>query len=70
VIYRFDKRTKANIEDPRNIVSVFRGHEYAFLDTTVTSRKRYYYIVTSLDRFHNESLAVKSKKIKAKRKKI
>jgi hypothetical protein len=70
VIYRFNKRSKASIEDPRNILSVYRGNDYTFVDSTVIPRKRYYYLVTALDRFHNESAAIGSRKIKAKRKKI
>ena len=53
VVYRFARGEKKNLDDPSKIVAITRYTEY--LLPVEEHRGRYTYIVTSVDRFHNES---------------
>lgn len=68
VIYRFTRKQATTIDDPRNILAIHRDKAPTFTDTTVEPRKKYIYIVSALDRLHNESLGNEQVKKKAKRK--
>ena len=61
VVYRFNDKEKVNIDDPSHIVAITRDNFYklAYEDGNTTYR----YVVTALDRLHNESKSV-GKKIK------
>jgi hypothetical protein len=62
VIYRFRNKEKTNLEDPSKIVAVTR--ETAYLLPYQNGTEKYKYIVTSVDRFHNETKKGKSKTLK------
>jgi uncharacterized lipoprotein YddW (UPF0748 family) len=56
VIYRSTSAT-INLEDPQNILAITPRDTAAFQDKTIAANTTYYYTVTALDRFHNESTA-------------
>ena len=59
VVYRFAKGEKVDLEDPSKIVTITRN---TFFQLPYEDGKaRYTYVVTALDRLHNESKAVKKK---------
>ena len=59
VVYRFDNKEKVNLNDPSKIVAITRN---TFLELPYEDGKvKYQYVVTALDRLHNESKAVKKK---------
>lgn len=62
VIYRFADGEKTDLSDPRKICSITRKTEY--LLPYRDGRVKYRYVVTAVDRFHNESKKGKSKKVK------
>lgn len=56
VIYRFLKNEKINSENPKNILAIVRNAEQMkYVDSSVNSKIKYQYAVSSLDRLHNES---------------
>lgn len=59
VVYRFGKGEKVNLEDPSKIVDITR--ENFILLPYEEGKVRYQYVVTALDRLHNESKPVKKK---------
>ena len=59
VVYRFEKGEKINLDDPTKIVTITDNEYYKL--PYVDGKKRYTYVVTSLDRMSNESKAVKKK---------
>ena len=59
VVYRFDKGEKVNLEDPSKIVTITR--ENFILLPYDEGKVKYQYVVTALDRLHNESKPVKKK---------
>lgn len=61
VVYRFDKKEKVNVDDPSHIVAITRNTFYKL--PYEDGKTKYRYVVTALDRIHNESKNV-SKKIK------
>lgn len=61
VVYRFDRKEKVNLNDPSHIVAVTRDTYYKL--PYEDGRTKYRYVVTALDRLHNESKSV-SKKVK------
>lgn len=61
VVYRFADGQKENTEDPRSIVAVTRDTKYIL--PYERGQRKYKYVVTAVDAFHNESKG-KSKKIK------
>lgn len=60
VIYRFERGEKIDLEDPSHIVAITPNEYYKL--PYVDGQKKYTYVVTALDRLHNES--------KYKRKKV
>lgn len=60
VIYRFERGQKIDLEDPSHIVAITPNEFYKL--PYVDGQKKYTYVVTALDRLHNES--------KYKRKKV
>lgn len=61
VVYRFDAKEKVNIDDPSHIVAITRDNFYKL--PYEGGKTKYRYVVTALDRLHNESKSV-GKKIK------
>ena len=61
VVYRFEHKEKVNLDDPSHIVAITRDPFYRL--PYEDGRTRYRYVVTALDRLHNESKAV-TKKVK------
>lgn len=61
VVYRFDAKEKVNIDDPSYIVAITRDNFYKL--PYENGKTKYRYVVTALDRLHNESRS-KGKKIK------
>jgi uncharacterized lipoprotein YddW (UPF0748 family) len=56
-IYRFEGDSNESIEESVRLVKSIRktGKEQSFLDQTAEAGKKYTYLITSLDRLHNES---------------
>lgn len=61
VVYRFGDKEKVNIDDALHIVAVTRNNFYKL--PYKDGKNKYRYVVTALDRLHNESKSV-SKKVK------
>ena len=61
VVYRFNDKEKVNIDDPSHIVANTRDNFYKL--PYEDGKTKYRYVVTALDRLHNESKSV-GKKIK------
>lgn len=61
VVYRFDSKEPVDLTNPAKIVKITR--EARYLMPYDNGKKKYHYIVTAVDRFHNESSG-KSKKVK------
>ena len=55
VIYRFDRKAKFDIENPKNIIAIHRSGSLFFTDPHVRKKKKYVYQITAVDRLHNES---------------
>ena len=62
VIYRFKDKDKTALNDPSKIVAVTR--ETSFILPYEKGTMKYKYVVTSVDRFHNETKKGKSKNVK------
>ena len=59
VVYRFEKNEKVNLNDVSKIVSITRD---TFVKLPYENGKvKYQYVVTALDRLHNESKAARTK---------
>ena len=56
VVYRFDAKEKVNIDDPSHIVAITRDNFYKL--PYEDGKTKYRYVVTALDRLHNESKSV------------
>lgn len=61
VVYRFGKKEKININNPANIVSITQDTSYILPFNK--GKEKFRYVVTAVDRFHNES---KGKQIKVR----
>ena len=61
-IYRFDKNEKPDLEDASKIVEITRNTFYKL--PYEKGKHKYRYVVTAVDRLHNESEKGTSKKIK------
>ena len=61
VVYRFNDKEKVNIDDPSHIVAITRDNFYKL--PYEDGKTKYRYVVTALDRLHNESKSV-GKKLK------
>ncbi len=62
VVYRFEKGETADLSLPQHILGMCR--DVQFLDTTSLPDKKYFYMVTAVDRLHNESMASKDVKVR------
>jgi uncharacterized lipoprotein YddW (UPF0748 family) len=62
VIYRFKDKEKTNLNDPSKIILITKKTAYLLPYNKGTDK--YKYVVTSVDRFHNETKKGKSKKVK------
>jgi hypothetical protein len=62
VIYRFGNKEKTDLTNPSKIVCITR--ETSYLLPYDKGNAKYKYVVTSVDRFHNETKKGKSKKVK------
>ncbi|WP_106829975.1 glycoside hydrolase family 10 protein [Parabacteroides pacaensis] len=62
VIYRFNNKEKTDLSDPGKIVKITSKTEYLLPYKKGT--EKYRYVVTAVDRFHNESPKGKAKKVK------
>ena len=61
-VYRFNDKEDVNLDDVRKIVKITRDMEYVL--PYVNGRTNYKYVVTSVDRLHNESKKGKVKEVK------
>ena len=61
VVYRFKRNERVNLKDPSHIVAITRNTFYKL--PYQDGKTKYRYVVTALDRLHNESRAA-SKKVK------
>lgn len=59
VVYRFDAKEKVDLNDPSHIVTITRDTFYNL--PYDDGKKKYQYVVTALDRLHNESKPAKKK---------
>ena len=59
VIYRFEGKEPINLEDPSHIVAITRNTFYKL--PYEDGRTKFRYVVTALDRLHNESKPVVKK---------
>lgn len=59
VVYRFNDKEKVNIDDPSHIVAITRDNFYKL--PYEDGKTKYRYVVTALDRLHNESKSVGKK---------
>ena len=59
VVYRFDAKEKVDLNDPSHIVAITRDTFYNL--PYDDGKKKYQYVVTALDRLHNESKPAKKK---------
>ncbi len=62
VIYRFENKENIDLNNPAHIVAITRNCFYKL--PYDNGKHKYRYIVTAVDRFHNESLKGKAKKVK------
>ncbi|WP_281615671.1 family 10 glycosylhydrolase [Flammeovirga sp. SubArs3] len=58
VIYSADKGVLPDINDPRQILKILKNGETSFVDQRTSNIETYTYLISSLDRFQNESEAV------------
>ena len=68
VVYRFEGKNADNINDARNILTTVRKSvkkETTYLDSTISQDKDYTYVITAVDRNHNESKETKKIIVKA-----
>ena len=62
IIYRFANKEKVNLNDPSKIVKITRETSYQL--PYQAGKEKYKYVVTSANRFHNETKKGKSKTVK------
>ncbi|TAG68633.1 MAG: glycoside hydrolase, partial [Runella slithyformis] len=64
-VYRFDENQNPRLDDPRRLIAFCYEAQTRLQDRTAQRNQRYTYLVTALDRLHNESepvqINVKSK---------
>ena len=61
VVYRFDAKEKVDISNPARIMAITRDNFYKL--PYEDGKTKYRYVVTALDRLHNESKTA-AKKVK------
>ncbi len=68
VLYRYRKGAAQPLEDPSNIIAItpnFRQHRrYWFFDDGATAGSNYHYVLTAVNRYHQESLPSKERSIR------
>jgi uncharacterized lipoprotein YddW (UPF0748 family) len=62
VVYRFGKGQKTDLNNPAQIVAITRNNFYKL--PYQSGKDKYKYVVTSVDRFHNETKKGKAKTVK------
>jgi uncharacterized lipoprotein YddW (UPF0748 family) len=65
VIYRFSKNEKVDLSNPKNIIAL--SAETAYFDSSAQRKKSYIYVVTSLDRYNQESKPITGYSIRTSR---
>ncbi len=68
VIYRFPVKANIDVNNPRNIVATQWDGASTFIDVNVKKGEKYNYVVTAVDRLHNESTPSNPVKVKGKKK--
>jgi len=69
VIYRFDKADSITLEDPGKIQAIVQRSPYddqTWVDHRTEKRTEYRYVITAVDRLHNESEGSKAFVIKTR----
>ena len=69
VVYRFDENETTEIANPENILAIVPRTPYAtqkWTDKTTDKRTEYSYLITAVDRLHNESIPGNIEKIKTR----
>src|SRR5690606_7965513 len=69
VVYRFDENETTEIANPENIMAIMPRTPYAtqkWTDKTTDKRTEYSYLITAVDRLHNESIPGNIEKIKTR----
>lgn len=69
VVYRFNGTEKGDIEDPANIVAIVQRTPYfkqTWVDEAVEKRTDYTYVITAVDRLHNESITSNVQAVKTR----
>lgn len=69
VVYRFNEDEEVDVNDPNNIIATVQHKHYSrqsWLDTDVEKRTRYTYVITTVDRLHNESTSGNAVTIKTR----
>ncbi|HED37003.1 MAG TPA: glycoside hydrolase [Ignavibacteria bacterium] len=56
IIYRFSGESKINLNDPRHIMDIITNRKTQYEDKNVEKGVNYIYVISALDRLHNESL--------------
>ncbi len=67
-VYRFEGRAAQSTSDPAFLIAKVREKKTVYLDTEVTEAGRYTYLVTALNRLHNESGPSNSFTVKIRKK--
>ncbi|MGV2686718.1 hypothetical protein GNF82_20805, partial [Clostridium perfringens] len=68
-VYRFDGRGTGSVQDPSHLLGTLRktaDKMQFFVDHTVAEGQTYTYVVTAVDRLHNESAPSKPVTVKVK----
>jgi hypothetical protein len=68
-IYRFQGNKRGDINNAENLLTTVRktGEKQLFVDQNALQNQTYTYVVTSVDRLHNESAASRTLTVKAPR---
>lgn len=69
LVYRFSEEEEVNIGDPKNILAIVQREPYetqTWTDLSTEKRTEYTYLITSVDRLHNESIAGNRKSVKTR----
>lgn len=67
-IYRANGKNEVDIQNPKNLLTTVRKTKLGeiYVDKTAISGETYTYVVTAVDRLHNESVASSHATVKAK----
>ncbi|MCI4671147.1 MAG: family 10 glycosylhydrolase [Bacteroidia bacterium] len=66
VVYRFSQSSKINLQDPSRIIQISKAQ--TFVDLNRNPKKDYTYVVTAVDRMHNESKTLAAQYLPAEKK--